>query len=92
MKISFICKWNKDKMDYVIEDPREWDGVVDNDMSYPERGFWYKIVEPIEQNGYRYYIDCIDVTKDGPGPNLLDEVISRAIQMLRDKRIKEILE
>ena len=97
MKISFTCSYDKDKKDYVIEDPREWDGFVDKDMLYSERGLWYKLLGPIEQNRYRYYIDCgaIDTVSEDwlylQGISL-NKVMSIVIQMLRDKRINEILD
>jgi len=83
MKIQYIVKFSKIKDHYVVEDAFEWDGAMDEDMVSFRKGFWYKMIN----DDYHMYADL-----DSGLINKEDISILEAIEILRDKRIKEILE
>jgi len=86
MKIQYIVKFSKIKD--VVEDAFEWDGAMDEDMVSFRKGFWYKMTGIVPGNDdYHMYADL-----DSGLINKEDISILEAIEILRDKRIKEILE
>jgi hypothetical protein len=90
MKIKLKCNNNTFfKNPYLPEDITEWDGHIDGSMCTMRNGFFYKKI--IEDDRTTYYI-YVDLNKNFDISNNWNETISRAVQMLRDKKISEILE
>jgi len=88
MKIKFKCNSFLGNP-YLPEDITEWDGHIDGSMCTMRNGFFYKKI--IEYDRTTYYI-YIDLNKDCDISNNWSETISGAVQMLRDRKISEILE
>jgi hypothetical protein len=68
------------------EDAWEWDGVVTEKMIQVGEGFW-----GVNSNKFRAYVDC-EIFTNGFLPDYWNDIVSNSIKIVRDKRIKRILD
>ena len=88
MKIHIMNKWGKEEKKFVREDIYEWDGSQEKTMSALGEGIWQKFY-PHDLESYSIYIDL-----DNPNLKLhksWSTTISDAINIIRDKKISQIL-
>lgn len=101
MKISFIFEYEHSELyarknlpeDYTIKDVHEWNGNSRGLTIINSGFFWCKGLSNglDSKSRFRVYIDCDEFFKNlnRLTPNIID-VISSAIKIVRDKRIKEV--
>jgi hypothetical protein len=107
MKINFICAYSID-YNYIVEDAWEWDGAkndaLESGLNKIGEGLFFKIQTRSEfknilkwrksstVNPYLLYNVYVDLDKCGNLDPAWKKAIKKAVRIVRDKRISEVLE